>query len=1110
MKRCLILIFLTAIIFLQGKELTYQFTEYFSPQFSPIILTNQNLIHYAEKMTSDSLIFVRDVDYEIDYKQGIISPLSPSFKNQQQVKVEYLIIPQDFLEPLFLYRIELLPDSTYSVKKRESKTLFLENNKLLINGSKTFAISFSDKKDFDINQSLYLKLSGEIASNLFVEAQLSDSNSPISVEGSSRELSSLDRVFISLFNDNFELSFGDLAHEITNTSYINYLSQFDGLKLGLYQNNNRQYSGNFAIQNNVWAALAVSQGKNSSYRFTCIEGKQGPYYIHISDSSEFLAIIANSEVVFIDGIKANRGIDYFVDYSEGSVSFEKLVTSETEIYITFEYSDEKYRNNLYLTSTSYKITDYLNIDFNAILRADDSDNPLEDIHTEEDLLAFKEAGDSLVYANGIYEVEVGSGNYIATLNAEGETIYSYVGLGKDGDYNIYFSFVGAGLGSYNEYKPNKYEFVGEGNGDYEPIRKLVSPQRLSNYDLVVRFGLESIYLEMETLLSDYDKNTLSGREDSDNQGNISKLSLNLNHEEEAWLTTNHLSYEHKTKYLSTFADLADPLELSYGGLATAYDSLKSESRLVNSNLNLKKYLQLSFLYKEQKIYSFLNSDMLTTNISLKEQRYSPRLSYQYISRDIDYDLAERDSYSYLNHYIQIEKKISSFRGKFELTKETSEDKFSETQKISYKYEKYKYSLQSQDFTNINFSSSYWHDQKRSLEEEIWQTKSTSQTSSNDLLLSFQNHNSNLEYTFRKIDSNDDAEEDNVFNMIKLNSTHSMFDNGWDVNYNYKINNLEFYPKVRELQYIGEGVGDYDSLGVYQNDGDYDFLYVNSGQPELSTELNFGINSYIRLSRFTDSFFWKNLSAEFRNIRTEDSKTTDKLKLYFLNPSVLMDSETTLYGRNNTQTSLFFNSDNRKFNYTFSLEWDDVLDNRYQSANKTKIWIIDNELMLRRLKYGNVGTQFTYREEADTRYNFAVNDYSTSLKYQNNFLQNYLYNGNLKFKLEEGKKTTNAKSERAGNAADYKLKVTSLNNIITANLNNKYLIQFNNDLIYTLRDASSSFILIPEKRAGLSTKWNVSAKYSYNQFVTVNLSYFGNKYPQNQLENNLNIEIKAEF
>ncbi len=1102
MKKCLTLIFLLFISIYQGEDLKYWISEYFSPQDTQIQLKHNQLITYSETVLSDSLVFTRNLDYSIDYQEGKIWPISDKIKKERQLKIDYKIIPQDFLEALYLYKIEVRDDSTYVVEKRERKATFLENNKLLINGSKTFALSFSESKDFDVNQSLYLKLSGEIASNLFVEAQLSDSNSPISVEGGSQELSSLDKVFISLFNDNFELSFGDLSHEIKNTNYINYLAQFEGLKIGLFQDKNAIYTGSFDQQNKVWAALAVSKGKNSSFRFTCLEGKQGPYYIYVNDNDQNISIIANSEKLFIDGIKAERGIDYFIDYSEGSVTFEKLVTSETEIYITFEYSDEKYSNNLYVSSSHYKITDFLNISFHAIHREDDKDNPLEDIHTPEDIQAFKVAGDSIIFVNGVYEVELGQGNYIAETNAQGETIYSYVGEEGQGNYNIYFSYMGQGQGSYSQNLPNQFEYVGSGNGDYEAVRKLNPPQRLSNYDLLIRFGLESFYLELESLLTEYDQNTFSAKDDSDNQGSISKIALNLKQDFSSWSTNNVASYEYKSNNLNAISDLENPLELSYGGAATSYDSLKSKILELTSDFQLTDYFRTRLNYKSQKIKSFYDSNLLTTDFSIYEHYYSPQVDYTYTNKSIDYSLENIDSFNYTNKTLQLSKKISFLQARFNFLKERSQENFTPNFKTAFDYQKYTYSLNTINLANINIASSYWQDHRKNLNNEEWQDISLTQTYNNNLLLSFKKSNTNVEYTLRKIDGKDDNVEDNTFNKITINSNHSLFNNGLDLNYNYKINNLEFYPKVRELQYMGEGGGAYDSLGFYQEDGDWDWLYVNSGQPQLSTELNFSFNGYLRLSSFTQTPFWRNLTADLRTIITEDSKTSEKLKLYLLNPQVLMNNNTSLYGRQNILTRYGYTSDGKKFNYSLALEWDKILDNRYQDDNRTRIKIIDNEFMLRRMSFGNLGTQLTYREEDDSRYQQITKEYSSTLKYQNGFLKNYLYNGNLKIKLENG--------ETRNELNDYEIWLAGLNNIITANLARKYTLQLNNDFIYTWDKSQTDFIFLPEKRPGFSLKWNISAKYNYNQYITLNLSYFGNKYPQNPMENNLNIEIKAEF
>lgn len=1102
MKKCLLLLFISAICFLNGEELNYWFTEYYLVSDSLIVLNNQKLVKFSEKIEHDTLSYKRDVDYEINYDNGLITLISADIIQHEQLKISYKIIPPTFLNPLFLYRISVTPDSTYVTQKKSQKSVFLEDNKLLINGSKTFAVSFSDNKSFDVNQSLYLKLSGEIASNLNIEAQLSDSNSPISVEGGSREFSSLDKVFITLFNDNFELSFGDLTHEIKNTSYINYISQFDGLKVGLFSDKNKIYDSSFNIQNRVWGALAVSQGKNDSYRFNCLDGKQGPYYIYISGTNEYVSIIANSETLYIDGIKATRGIDYYLDYSEGSITFEKLVTSENEIYVTFEYTNEKYRNNLYLASSAYKITDYLNVNVNLMHRADDSNNPLEDIHTEEDIEAFAEAGDNPVHANGIFEVEVGEGRYIKEITGDGEVFYVYDETGLVGNHNIYFSPVGVGQGSYQEYAPNKFEFVGTNNGNYEPIRILAPPQRLSNYDVLVRFGTETINLELESLFSEHDENTLSSKDDSDNQGNISKIKLNFKYEKDEWRTSNYISWENKSKNLATFADLEDPLELGYAGVATEYDTLKSQSINIVNSFDLNDYFKLNFLYRNQKIPTLLHSNYISTSVNTVEKLFAPRLTYQYVTKDVEYSNSLTDRLEYTNHLFSIGKKVYYLAGVFETIQEKNEEFLDNSNNFGYQYKRYKYTLQTNDVSNVAVSTSYWNDKRLILKDESWDKTISSRNATNELLLSFENHNTNINHTIRKIESNQESQEDQTFNMININSNHNLFANGLEVNYNYKVNNLEFYPKVRELIFIGEGAGDYDSLGVFQDTGDFDWFYVNAGTPELSTELNLSMNSTLRLSSFTKANFWKGLTAELRTHITEDSKTPDKLKLYLLNSSVLMNPNSTLYGRRYAQNNYVFNSDNRKYNYKLSFEWDDVLDNRYQDENKTIIRIVDNEFMLRRFAWGNSGVQFTYKTEEDTRYNSEIKDYITTLKYQQNFSQNYIYSSNLKLLLEKGKE--------AAKKDDYKLTKTSLNNVITANFARKYLLQFNSDLIYTVRSGSTYLSFLPEKREGFAFKWNLSGKYSYNQYISVNLSYFGDKYPQQTMANNLNIEIKAEF
>jgi hypothetical protein len=67
------------------------------------------------------------------------------------------------------------------------------------------------------------------------------------------------------------------------------------------------------------SAFSAGGGKNASVKINIIEGKQGPYYLKANDTQSNILVLAGSEEIFIDGNKLERGLDYSIDYSEGSV-----------------------------------------------------------------------------------------------------------------------------------------------------------------------------------------------------------------------------------------------------------------------------------------------------------------------------------------------------------------------------------------------------------------------------------------------------------------------------------------------------------------------------------------------------------------------------------------------------------------------------------------------------------------------------------------------------------------------------------------------------------------------------------------------------------------------
>ena len=178
-------------------------------------LSFTNIIINSEKVYNDSINFGNN-EYQIDYKKGIIT----FNKIIGNCTIEYYIYPEHLISRFYLFQTQEYSDTTdVKIAKMQSRQ-FYNNSDLDITGSKTISISVSNNEDFDLDQSLFLKINGKLSDEMSIEAQLSDSQTPITPEGDSRELSSLDKIFIRLYREKYELAFGDLEMD-----FLKFLGQ---------------------------------------------------------------------------------------------------------------------------------------------------------------------------------------------------------------------------------------------------------------------------------------------------------------------------------------------------------------------------------------------------------------------------------------------------------------------------------------------------------------------------------------------------------------------------------------------------------------------------------------------------------------------------------------------------------------------------------------------------------------------------------------------------------------------------------------------------------------------------------------------------------------------
>jgi len=868
-----------------------------------IQLAHKLIIAGSEILIADSLKLKQKRDYQLNNKTGEIS-----FKQIfEQVEITYNFYPDDLLTEYHLYKVVDFSDTLKVKQQRRTTSLYQTNTNLNISGSKTISVSVANNQDFSIDQSLFLQLDGELGKNINIEAQLTDSQSPITPEGDSREISSLDRVFIRLYGKPYELAFGDLEMKFSETEFLNYKTSFEGLK------------ASWLGKQKATAALAVSKGKNKTLFITPIEGKQGPYYL--SNNEGGLQLIPGSENVFLDGNQLQRGADYVIDYSEGSITFSNdyILTKNSFVQVTFQYSDEEFRQNMYLVSSKVIPWDNLVITTGLISQNDDKNSPLQEDFESADLDSLKAGGDGLVYGDGVVFAP-GSGDYI--LSESGE-YYVFLGNG-DGDYNIYFSLVEDGTGSY-AFSGEGYSFVGSGNGNYLPLRLLPKPTSKSNLDINVKYKLNTIELETEVLASSMDENTLSAQDDDNNEGYAYFSQIIWRPDFDKINPEFNLYYKGETDNLNPFAEIINPqqsFELEAIPDSVSYNEIGGSIRL-----NFLKKLFPYWSLRSKTSDKFLNQKYSDFKLELKQGKYSPHLKFRWLDWEQDFDNYDVESakggnleYSVLYKIWRLNFELSQINkvrekefqyfpkvgGKSKLQNAVAEYKTEKRVAVKFQYEK-----------EVSDSLTY---------NDEWQKFETSKRFKTWWKLNLDKHSLAASYSRLSV------KQDSIkhFDLAELKLQNNFLSDGLSLNSSYNLRNVEFFPKIRDLIYDGFGI--LDSTGVPAEDEDeagysYEVTDIDYDNPKMAVDINANVSMYVTPSRFAKGY-WKKIRSETQLMISENSIFPDKIELYLLSPEALQNKLYTNYGRYRLEQSFWLDIFPKIVTLDFTYLKEETLDNRY--------------------------------------------------------------------------------------------------------------------------------------------------------------------------------------
>lgn len=551
-------------------------------------------------------------EYEIDFISATVR-LRDSALLGRPFTCSYRVFSIDYSQPLAhkstdLVLPRLVADPTQSqylsLAAPASGALF--DSQLQGNGSVSRSVSVGNNQNFVLDANLNLQLSGFLAPDLEVIANITDENLPLQPEGNTRYIKDFNKVFIQLkYKELLRLEAGDVElSSPDNSSFFRVSRQFLGLK---FRADTPIDSANRVI-NQVGGG--VTKGKYVRNVITAIHGVQGPYKLSGEQNETNIVVLSGSEMVYLDGQLLTRGQDndYVIDYNLGELTFtsKHLISSENRIIVTFEYSDQYYaRYNLYTYNRFvHEKNSRVVLDVNFFHEQDLKRQSIMPELDNEQMLFLSHIGDQhseAQYATAVPVTEV-TGNEVLYLRIDTivngaiyTPVYVYAGGARDSVYRVTFSYVGSHSGDYilsqSTANGKLYRWVapvdGVAQGDYAPVQLLNTPKQRDLASVGATFSTnKGLQVRSEVAFSYADDNLFSKIDDSDNAGIAALIGIdyqtrvrNRRRTDSLWRYQLNLEYEYLHQNftpLETFREIEFSREFN---LDSDYSSNTSEQML---------------------------------------------------------------------------------------------------------------------------------------------------------------------------------------------------------------------------------------------------------------------------------------------------------------------------------------------------------------------------------------------------------------------------------------------------------------------------------------------------------------------------------------------------
>ena len=407
-------------------------------------------------------------------------------------------------------------------------------------GSISRGVVGGTQRDVSIESGLRLQVQGEVADSVFVQALLTDENTPIQPQGTTQRLQDFDRVFLSVDAPQGTARLGDVDVDLDGGTF----GQFSQKVQGVSVESDGLGAAAGLTEGDATAFGAVSRGQFRTQDLAPTDGVQGPYRLRGANGEEAIIVVAGSERVFLDGERLTRGQteDYVIDYTQAEITFtaNRLITDDRRITVEFQYSTSQFTRTLVggrATAGAWRERGgdaRIHLGATVVRQADGRDFQTALDLSRQDSLRLVRAGDETAVRSGARRVDFDPDapyvHYrrepITAPDGTQDTIFVAVDEAPSPDtpvFRVRFTRVGTGRGDYRragaETNGVVYEYVGPSDGAYSPVQPLPAPTRKRLVDVTGSVepvpGIE-VFGEWAGSLND--QNRFSERDAGDDRG----------------------------------------------------------------------------------------------------------------------------------------------------------------------------------------------------------------------------------------------------------------------------------------------------------------------------------------------------------------------------------------------------------------------------------------------------------------------------------------------------------------------------------------------------------------------------------------------------------------